>query len=347
MNIAVDAMGGDYAPHEIVKGAIKAAAEFDCDITLVGRAEILNVLAGKHRKPHINIVNATQVIEFNEHPVRAIRSKPDSSMVVGIKLLKEGKADAFVSAGNSGAEIVGSMLILGCVEGIERPPLCLLIDLNPAAPVLLVDAGVNADCRPNHLVQFAQLGTVYAQHILGVEKPRVGLVNNGEEETKGNRLAVDAYPLLKQAGVNFIGNIEGHEILRGKADLIVTDGFTGNVILKTIEGMSEIFQLHMKSATSLVSSTYNVQGEDFIRNLKASTWLRRMDYREHGGAYLLGVNGNVVRAHGRSQSRAMKNAIGLAAEAAEDNLAAIIRERQAEFVKQNVALPESDNTVHI
>lgn len=327
MRIAVDAAGGEYAPHEIVKGAIKAAQEYEVEIVLVGDKAILHVLAGRHlKKPGLSIIDASQTIKLHESPVKAVRSKPNSSIVVGINLLKNGTASAFVSAGNTGAVVSAALLNLGMIEGIERPALCSIIDINPSAPALLIDAGVNVDCRPSYLVQFAQLGTIYAQQIFGLDSPRVGLLNNGEEETKGNRLTQGSYGLLKKANLNFIGNIEGQDILKKTADVIITDGFTGNIVIKTIEGLGDTFLFSLRQIGQLFSSAYNLRGRTFLHDIGLSSWVKKMDYREYGGACLLGINGNVIVSHGRSQAKAIKNAIGLAKRTAERSISQIIKE---------------------
>lgn len=329
MRIAVDASGGDYAPHEIVKGAIKAAQEYeDLEITLVGNKQVLHVLAGRHiKKRQVITVDARETIDFHESPVKAVRSKPKSSIVVGINLVKNGSAAAFVSAGNTGAVLTAAFLILGNIEGVERPALCSVIDIIPTAqPCLLIDSGVNADCRPNHLVEFAHLGNIYAKKLLGIDSPRIGLLNNGEEEKKGNRLTQMSHNLLKKTGLNFIGNIEGQDILRRTADVVVTDGFTGNVVLKTIEGLGDTFLFSLRQIGQLSSAAYHVRGRTLLHDIGLSSWVTRMDYREHGGACLLGVNGTVIVAHGRSQSKAIKNAIGLAKRTVEQGIVQAIQE---------------------
>lgn len=313
MIIAVDAAGGEYAPHEIVKGAIKAAQEYKVDIALVGKKKILHVLAGRHlEKLGLTIIEASQVIQLHEQPVQAIRSKPKSSIVVGINLIKEGAASAFISAGNTGAVVCAALLNLGKIEGIERPALCSIIEVTSSAPILLIDAGANVDCRPTHLVQFAQLGTDYTKHVLGIDSPRVGLLSNGEEETKGNRLTQESHNLLKKTNLNFIGNIEGQDIFKKMADVIVTDGFTGNIVLKTIEGMMDSWLYSLSQAGQIFSKAYSLPARALHRDIGMDSWTKRLDYREYGGACLLGVNGNVIVAHGRSQSKAIKNAIALA-----------------------------------
>ena len=313
MLIAVDASGGEHAPHEIVKGAIKAAQEYKVDIALVGKKKILHVLAGRHlEKLGLTIIEASQVIQLHEQPIQAIRSKPKSSIVVGIDLIKAGTASAFVSAGNTGAVVCAALFNLGKIKGIERPALCSIIDVTLAAPSLLIDAGVNVDCRPSHLVQFAQLGASYTEHILGVDSPRVGLLSNGEEEGKGNRLTQESHQLLKKTNLNFIGNIEGQDIFKKMADVIVTDGFTGNIVLKTIEGMSDNWLYSLSQAGQIFSKAYSLPARALHRDIGMDSWAKKLDYREYGGACLLGVNGNVVVAHGRSQAKAIKNAIALA-----------------------------------
>jgi len=331
MIIAIDAAGGEYAPHEIVKGAIKAAQDYEVDIALVGRRSMLHVLASRYlNKPGITIIEASQVIEFHEPPIKAVRSKPDSSIVVGINLVKDGAVSAFVSAGNTGAVVGAALLNLGKIEGIARPALGSFLDITPSAPVLLIDAGVNVDCRPSHLVQFAQLGTIYIKQILGISSPRVGLLSNGEEETKGNRLIQESHKLLKKANLNFIGNVEGQDISKRIVDIIVTDGFTGNIVLKTIEGMSDSWLYSLSQVGQIFAKAYRLPLRAWHRDIGMDSWAKRLDYREYGGACLLGVNGNIIIAHGRSQSRAIKNAILLAKQTAERGISQIIREESHE-----------------
>ncbi len=341
MRIAVDASGGEYAPHEIVKGAIKAAHEYEIEIVLVGNRAHLHVLAGRHlKKPGITIINASQTIGFQEPPVKAIRSKLKSSIVVGINLVRDGTADAFVSAGNTGAVVAAALLNLGKMKGIERPALCSLIDIAPSEPCLLIDAGVNVDCRPSHLVEFAHLGTIYAKRVLGIDSPRVGLLNNGGEETKGNRLTQESYALLKKSNLNFIGNIEGQDLLKRTADVIVTDGFTGNIVLKTIEGLGDTFLFSLRQVGQLFSAAYNLRARTFLHDIGLSAWVKKMDYREHGGACLLGVNGNVIVSHGRSQAKAIKNAINLARKTVERDMTHVIQETHSGTESPEVLPPK-------
>ena len=325
---AVDAAGGDYAPHEIVKGAVKAVHEYEVDVILVGRKDVLHVLAGKHlRKPGLYIVDASQTIGSHESPIKAIRSKPDSSIVVGLNLVKEGKAAAFVSAGNTGAVFYAALSILGRIKRIERPAIGTILSLGATTtPSLLIDSGANADCRPAHLVQFAQLGNTYARELFGLSSPRIGLLNNGEEEGKGNRLAKESYGLLKQTKLDFIGNIQGYDLARGTTDVIVTDGFTGNIILKTIEGLGANWLYSLVQSGQRFSKAYRLSRQAMHRDMGVESWAKKVDYRESGGGALLGVDGNIVIAHGRSQAKAMMNAIGLAKRMVERHVCQKIKE---------------------
>lgn len=332
MMIAVDAAGGDYAPHEIVKGALQAAHEFDVEIALVGRKNVLRKLAEKSMlKANITIVDARQVIDFNEHPMKALQNKPQSSIVVGIGLVKSGVADAFVSAGNTGAVVGGSLLMLGRVNGVSRPAIGCFLDTISSVPTLLVDAGANADCRPEHLLEFARLGSLYSRNLLGLESPTVGLLSNGSEEGKGNRLTQETYKLLKAAAdINFIGNVEGHDVSARTANVIVTDGFTGNVVLKTVEGFSDSYLASLRQMGHVFSNIAKMRARDLLRDIGLGNLTRKMDYTEYGGACLLGVNGNVIIAHGRSQAKAIKNAIGLARDTVAGSITQKLREEQHE-----------------
>ncbi len=330
MRIAIDASGGEYAPHEIVKGAIKAAQEYDVGITLVGRKSLLHLLAGKHlKKLDLSITSASQNIGFHEHPMEAIRQKPRSSIVVGINLLRDGKADAFVSAGNTGAVLCAALFSLGKIAGVERPALASIISINRSSPSLLLDAGANADCRPSHLLQFAQLGNIYAKNILGIDSPCISLLSNGTEETKGNRLIKESHQLLKGSGLNFIGNIEGTDLAKGTADVIVTDGFTGNIVIKTVEGLGDSF-IKIRQSGHSSGSSRNLRGRALLSDVGLGFLVKSMDYSEYGGACLLGLKGNVIISHGRSRAKAIKNAIGLANRAAEVNLSRSISEAMSE-----------------
>ena len=330
MIIAVDATGGEYAPREVVKGAIKAAQDYEVGIALVGRKDILYVQAGRHlRKSDMTIVDANQVIKDDESPVEAVNSKPNSSIVVGLNLVKSGMASAFVSAGNTGAVLYASFATLGMIEGVERPAIASIISINPTSPFLLLDAGANANCRPKHLVQFAQLGSIYAREILQVNPPRIALLNNGEEESKGNKLARDTHRLLKKTDLNFIGNIEGQNMSRGIADVVVTDGFTGNIVLKALESMGDTF-LKLRNVGQVFSSAAHMESRHMLFDVGLSSLIKRWDYREYGGACLLGMDGDVVIAHGRSQAKAIRNAIGLAKQSVDGGIRQIIKEQRFE-----------------
>jgi glycerol-3-phosphate acyltransferase PlsX len=329
MIIAVDAAGGDFAPSEVIKGAVMAAEENDIEIALVGKKSLLHVSAARYlKRARLSIVDASQVIESDESPMRAVMGKPDSSIVVGINMLKEGTAQAFVSAGNTGAVFGAAFLKLGLMEGIERPAICAILDITETTPIALIDAGANADCKPHYLVQFAEMGTLLMKRVVGIENPRVGLLNNGTEETKGNRLAVESYALLKEAGVNFIGNVEANDLPKGVVDVVVTDGFTGNILLKTLEGMGEAVQ-NFKELWRGIHKASHIHGSSLSSRVGLEVWAKKLDFREYGGACLLGVKGNVIKAHGRSHARAIKSAIILAKQVAEGNIIEMIsKEKQ-------------------
>jgi phosphate acyltransferase len=322
MIIAVDVAGGDFAPNEIIKGAIQAAEEFEVELSLVGNKSLIHVTAARNLKNHgISIVEANQIIESDESPMKAVMSKPNSSIVVGINLLKEGKAQAFVSAGNTGALFGAAFLKLGLVPGVERPAICAILDITGGTPVLLLDAGANADCKPQYLLQFAEMGNAFAKSVVGLAEPRIGLLSNGTEDIKGNRLVVEAHDLLQKASANFnfIGNIEANDLPKGKVDVVVTDGFTGNIVLKTLEGLGEAVQ-NFKHLWRDISRASHIHGSALLRSVEMDTWARKLDFREYGGACLLGVSGNVIKAHGRSRASAIKNAINLAKQTAEGNI---------------------------
>jgi len=288
MIIAIDAASGEYGPREIVRGAIEAAQEYEVNVALVGNKTILHkCLPTSTRKLNISITEASQVIDFHEHPLDAVRSKPNSSTVVGINLVKEGKADAFVSVGNTGAALCAAFLNLGRIEGVERPALGVIINPTPSAPFLLIDAGANADCRPKHLLQFAHIGSTYTKHVLGINTPRVGLLTNGTEDTKGNRLIQETHKLLRNSTLKFIGNIEGIDIAQGTADVIITDGHTGNVVLKTIEGLGESFVMLRQQLGHSIDNALYLRGRDVLADISLNDLVNGMDYREHGGGCLL------------------------------------------------------------
>ena len=320
MRIALDAMGGEHAPGEVVQGAVAAAREQGVEMVLVGQRDRVEAELEKH-SCDLAIVDASEVIYFSDSPVEAVRRKRDSSIVVGVNLVKKGEADAFVSAGSTGAIVAAATLFLKRIKGIERPALGFLFAL-PWHSVLLIDVGANADCKPSQLVQFAQMGSVYMERIFGVERPKVGLLSIGEEETKGNQLVRQTHGLLKGSGLNFVGNVEGTDIPRSTADVIVTDGFTGNVLLKTGEGVGEMI---VQSLKQTVTQRPHLKVVALILKHSLRNAIQSLDYSEHGGVPLLGVNGNVIIAHGHSEAKAIKNAIFIAKRAVEQNVVEAIR----------------------
>ena len=309
IKIAVDAMGGDNAPSEIVKGAVEAVSERpDITVCLTGQEDIIKKELEKYtyKKEQIEIVPASEVIETGEPPVNAIRKKKDSSIVVGMNLVKRGEADGFVSAGSSGAILVGGQVIVGRIKGVERPPLAPLIPTEKGFS-LLIDCGANVDARPSHLVQFAQMGSIYMEHVMGVKRPRVAIVNIGAEEEKGNALVKETFPLLKECpGINFIGSIEAREIPHGGADVIVCEAFVGNVILKLYEGVGATMISMIKKG--MMSSLRSKIGALLIKPALKST-LMSFDASQYGGAPLLGLKGLVVKTHGSSKANEVKNSI--------------------------------------
>lgn len=309
VKVAVDAMGGDHAPLELIKGAVEAVNEREeLHLFLVGNEGRIQTELAKYHfdKDRITVVAATEEISCDEAPVMAIRKKKDSSIVVALNLVKEGKADAFVSAGSSGAILVGGQVIIGRIKGIERPPLAPLIPTLEGVS-LLIDCGANVDARPSHLVQFAQMGSIYMEHILGISKPRVAIVNIGAEEAKGNALVKETYPLLKECkDIHFIGSIEARDIPYGKADVIVSEAFVGNVILKLCEGLSGALVSAIKDG--MMSTTRSKIGAALAKPALKNT-LKKFDATEYGGAPLLGLKGLVVKVHGSSKSKEVKNAL--------------------------------------
>jgi glycerol-3-phosphate acyltransferase PlsX len=309
VKVALDAMGGDNAPHEIVKGAIDALSQRDnLYVYVVGRQDAINAELSKYSydKNRLEVIDAPEVIETAEPPVMAIRKKKDSSIVKAMNLVKDKTCDAFVSAGSSGAILVGGQVIVGRIKGVERPPLAPLIPTKDGV-ALLIDCGANMDARPSFLVQFAKMGSVYMKYVMGIENPRVGIVNVGAEEEKGNALVKETFPLLKSCpDINFIGSIEARDIPLGGADVIVCDAFVGNAILKTLEGVGKMMIGMVKE--SLTANLKSKIGALLIKDsLKNS--LKRVDVSEYGGAPLLGLNGLVVKTHGSSKAGEIKNTL--------------------------------------
>lgn len=326
VRIALDAMGGDFAPQALVEGALLAVRELPVEVTLVGdEKQVGEILAGAGPTPKgITIHHAPDVIAMGAHPIEAIKKQKESSIVIAAKLVKEGGAEALVSAGSTGAAMASSLLQWGRIKGVERPAIgTLLPSLNGA--VLLLDAGAQVDCRPSHLVQFAIMGSTYMQRLFGLEQPRVGLLNIGEEETKGCDLVQETYPRLTQTpGLHFIGNVEGRDILSGKADVVVCDGFVGNVVLKFAEGMGAIFIEQLKEA---VMQNRRSQVGGWLLKPGLLALRKRMDYTEYGGAPLLGVRGVSIISHGSSNSKAIYNAIRVAGECVRNKIVDAIESR--------------------
>ncbi|MCX4325745.1 MAG: phosphate acyltransferase PlsX [Lachnospiraceae bacterium] len=309
IKVVVDAMGGDNAPEAPVKGAVEAIGEVSgLDVILTGRTDDINRELGKYTydKDRISIVHADDVIGFDEPPVMAIRKKKNSSVVVGMNLVKHGDADAFVSAGSTGAILVGGQFVVGRIKGVERSPLAPLIP-TAKGPALLIDCGANVDARASHLVQFAKMGSIYMKYVAGVKNPRVAIVNIGAEEEKGNMLVKETYPLLKECtDINFTGSIEARDIPKGDADVIVCEAFVGNVILKLYEGLASTLMGKVKEG--LMSTLRSKMGALLIKPALKQT-LKQFDTSEQGGAPLLGLNGLVVKAHGSSGPLEIKQAI--------------------------------------
>lgn len=307
--VALDAMGGDNAPKAIIQGAIDVVAKRqDIHIFLVGQEKVVEEELKKYEYPkeQISIVNATEVIETAEPPVMAIRRKKDSSIVVAMNMVKNGEADAFVSAGSSGAILVGGQVLVGRIKGVERPPLAPLIPTQKGVS-LLIDCGANVDARPSHLVQFAKMGSIYMKNVIGIENPRVAIVNIGAEEEKGNALVKETFPLLKACeDINFIGSIEAREIPHGEADVIVCEAFVGNVILKLFEGVGSTLISEIKKG--LMTNIRSKMGALLVKPTLKET-LKKFDASEYGGAPLLGLNGLVVKTHGNSTAKEVANSI--------------------------------------
>ena len=319
MRIAVDAMGGDHAPAEIVKGAAQAAAEYAVDISIVGLPHVVQPLLDSH--PRMQLVPCTQVIAMDEHPAQAVRNKPDSSMAVCARMVKLGRADGWCSAGNSGAVMAAALFIQGRIKGIERPALGSIVPTQDGFAYFL-DVGANVDSKPEYLAQFAAMGAVYAREMLGRAQPRVGLLSNGEEEGKGDELVRETGRRLKGQLAGFIGNVEPKDIYAAKADVIVADGFVGNVAIKMAEATAEFLfrSLRDEVPKTLAGKVGGALIRPRVREIRD-----RIDWREFGGAPLLGIDGVAVVAHGRSDARAMKNAVRVTRDAVQNRLVAKIR----------------------
>jgi len=305
--IAMDAMGGDDAPQVIIDGAKAAIEKYDdIEITLVGKQAVLEPLADTHER--IKVRYAEDTIEMCDPPVAAVRTKKDASMVVAMNMVRDKEADAVITAGSTGAMIAGATLLIRRIKGVERPALAPVMP-TLARGALLIDCGANVECRPTHLRQFGIMGSIYMENVMGIENPRVGLINNGTEDSKGTDLVKEANALLKETNINYIGFLESREIMLGGCDVAVTDGFTGNIMMKFAEGMGKAIFSMLK--TELTANTISKVGAGLckgaFKNIK-----KRMDYKEYGGALLLGVNGVAVKAHGNSDVKSLLNAIAQA-----------------------------------
>ncbi len=325
MKIVVDAMGGDHAPEAAVEGAVMAAREYETEIILTGLSDQINSILNRLDPDHhlsIQVVHADEVVEMHDSPSKALRSKRKSSMKIGLDLVKEGTASAFLSAGNTGAVLAYSTIILRPLKGVDRPAIAIQLPTLKGDAILL-DAGANVDCKTNQLFQFGIMGHVFAEYILGKKNPLVGLLSIGEEDGKGNEIVKEAFQMLKASHINFIGNVEGKEVYRGNADVIVCDGFTGNVALKISESLAEMIGSNLKR---LFKSNWLSKLGYLLLKPKLNEFKKKVDYSETGGAPLLGVNGVVIIAHGSSSPKAIKNAINRARELSEKNINAHIQQ---------------------
>ncbi|MFH1009674.1 MAG: phosphate acyltransferase PlsX [bacterium] len=322
MKVALDAMGGDFAPHSTVEGAVAAVRELreDLQVLLVGEKEVLASELSRHDYPasRISIVPASKVVRMTERPVQALRENRDSSLLRAIELHRDGEADAVVSAGHTGVQVAASLMMLGRIEGVRRPTIGSYFPTENGI-ALLLDVGANMDCKPHHMLQFAAMGAIFVEHFFERKPARVGLLNIGEEKTKGDRLALSAHYLLERSDLHFVGNVEGRDIFRGAADVIVCDGFVGNILLKFAETIYELLAGRFQGV---------LQGEPASEKLKEVLrgFQKDFDYAEHGGVPLLGLNGISIICHGRSPARAMKNAIREAVLMVERKIPQAIRE---------------------
>jgi len=312
MRLAIDAMGGDHAPHAIVKGILKALEQFDdVEIELFGNEKEIQPLLNNHKDNNLTIIHTEEKIESIDEPVRAVRRKKNASMVLMAQRVKDGVADACISAGNTGALMTAGLFIVGRIEGIERPALAPTFPTIDGKGFIMLDVGANVEAKPSHLYQYAIMGSIYAEKVRGIKQPRIGLLNVGTEETKGNELTKQTFEILAQSNLNFVGNVEARDLLDGVCDVVVTDGFTGNVALKTMEGTAlSLFSMLKKTLTSSFSSKIAAM----MLKPKLLDLKKQMDYSEYGGACLFGLKAPVIKAHGSSDENAIFNAIRQARE---------------------------------
>jgi phosphate acyltransferase len=341
IKIAVDAMGGDSAPAVEIEGAVQAAAQYGVGIVLVGQEDRIRELLKRHATAglSIEIAHASEVITMEDSAATAVRRKRDSSIRVAAKLMRDGAVSGIVSAGNTGAVMATSKLVMGTLPVVDRPALSTVLPTQKGKPAILLDVGANVDCKPHHLEQFAIMGDIYSRAIFGIRRPRVGLLSIGEEDTKGNELTKESFKSLKQASINFIGNVEGRDIFTGDVDVIVCDGFTGNVALKLSEGLIETFtaMLGQELKKTIQAKVGYILSQHAFRDFK-----RRLDYSEYGGAPLLGISGITIVCHGRSNANAIKNAIRVANEFCKHNVNDII---EKEFRKLGLTKSVSVTTL--
>ena len=315
--IALDAMGSDRAPRPEIEGAIQAARHYDVRVALVGREEPIRAELARYPAAAglpLDVVPATEVITMEDKAVQAVRAKRDSSIRVGLRLVREGRAAGFITAGNTGAAMTTAKMVLGAIPGVDRPALAAVFPTAVNTVAILLDVGANVDCKPHNLEQFAVMGEIYFRSMFGTKRPRVGLLSIGEEETKGNELTRDSFQLLKQLPLNFVGNVEGRDLYGGQVDVIVADGFVGNVALKTSEGVANLVRATLKET---LKTTITRQVGYLLSRSAFADFKKRLDHTEYGGAPLLGVKGVCFITHGSSNANAIKNAIRVAAEFAE------------------------------
>jgi glycerol-3-phosphate acyltransferase PlsX len=315
--IALDAMGSDRAPRPEIEGAIQAARHYDVRVALVGREEPIRAELSRYpaaAELPLDVVAATEVITMEDKAVQAVRAKRDSSVRVGLRMVREGRATGFITAGNTGAAMIAAKMVLGAIPGVDRPALAAVFPTAVNTVAILLDVGANVDCKPHNLEQFAVMGEIYFRSMFGTKRPRVGLLSIGEEETKGNELTRDSFQLLKQLPLNFVGNVEGRDLYGGQVDVIVADGFVGNVALKTSEGVANLVRATLKET---LKTTITRQVGYLLSRSAFADFKKRLDHTEYGGAPLLGVKGVCFITHGSSNANAIKNAIRVAAEFAE------------------------------
>ncbi len=346
--IALDAMGSDRAPKPEVEGAILAARHYDVEVVLVGKEEVVRAELDLHRfvrRLPISIVDAREVIGMHDKAAQAVRAKRDSSMRVGLRMVRDGKADGFVTAGNTGAGMATAKMVLGAIPGVDRPALAAVFPTAQGTATILIDVGANVDSKPQNLQQFAIMGdvyfrTIFAGRFASADHPRVGVLSIGEEESKGNDLTREAYKLIKELPMNFVGNVDGRDLYNGKADVLVCDGFVGNVALKISEGMVETVRFLLKQS---LQATITGQVGALLSRKAFADFKKRLDYSEYGGAPLLGIKGVCIVSHGSSNSNAIKNAVRVAVEFANSKLNRTIEERIAE-ASRNLNNHETQST---